>query len=139
MPNVDLRRRDSQSVAGDDLRLIREDLAAAGVHEHLQPVNVVVAILLVVAERLDARKVLEPPTLGVKERLVDPEVVRVAVDVGDRLREGDHLFAQRDKELLEAVKLAVGLGERLRVAQRRSRPVGEIPAGVRLRDEHDCC
>src|SRR5437773_2956752 len=79
VPNVDLRRRDSQSAAGDDLRLIREDLAAAGVHEHLQPVNVVVAILLVVAERLDARKVLEPPTLGVKERLVDPEVVRVAV------------------------------------------------------------
>jgi hypothetical protein len=80
--NVNLRGRDSQSVARDDLRLIREDLAAVGVHEHLQPMHVVGAILLVVTERLDARKVLDPPALGVKERLVDPEVVRVAVDVG---------------------------------------------------------
>ena len=36
-----LRRWNSRSVTQDDLRLVREDLATARVHEHLHPVHVV--------------------------------------------------------------------------------------------------
>ena len=79
--------------------------------------RVVVAVLLVVAEGLDAREVLQTLPGRVEQRLVDPEVVRVAVDVGDRPPEGDDLVAERGQERLEAVGLAVGLGQRLRIAQ----------------------
>ena len=63
-----LRRRNSGSVGGDNLWLIREDVTRAGVHDDLQPVFV--AIRLVVAERLDARKFLEPAAQRIQERLV---------------------------------------------------------------------
>jgi len=72
-----LGRRNSGSVGRDDLRLVREDIPAAGIDEDLQPVHVIVAVRLVVAERLDARKIFEPATERIQERLVDPEVVRV--------------------------------------------------------------
>src|SRR5205807_3511071 len=39
--------------------------------------------------------------------------------------------------LFRSVRLAVGLHERLRVTQRSPRPVGQVPAMVALRDEHD--
>jgi len=37
---------------------------------------------------------------GILKRLVDPEVMRVAVHIGDRLAEGDHLVAQRAEEVV---------------------------------------
>ena len=50
------------------------------------------------------------------------------VYVGNRLPEGDHFVAQRAEEVLIAVRLAVGLHERLRVTQRSPHPVGQVPA-----------
>jgi hypothetical protein len=57
---ADLRRRNGRPVGRHDLRLVRKDVTALGVHDDLDPMHVVVAIRLVVAERLDACKVLEP-------------------------------------------------------------------------------
>jgi hypothetical protein len=42
--------------------------------------------------------------------------MRVAVDVDDRVLEVGREVAQRGQEVLEAVRLTVGLGERLRIA-----------------------
>ena len=91
-----------------------------------------VAVRLVVPKRLHASEVLEPPALWVEERPVDAEVVGVAVHVRDRPAEGDHLVTQRAQELLEAVGLAVGLGERHRVPQGRSGRVAQVPPGICL-------
>src|SRR5262249_50285684 len=98
-----LRCRHGRAVCRHDLRLISKDLPGSSVHEHLHPMDIVVAVRLVVAERLDASEVLQPAPLRVQERLVDAEVVRVAMHPGDRPAEGDHLVAQRDEELLIAV------------------------------------
>src|SRR5262245_15373746 len=88
-----LWRRDGRAVRWHDLRLIREHLAALRIHEHLHPMHVVVAVRGVIAKGLDAGEVLDAAAFGVLERLVDSEVVRVAMHVGDRLPEGDHLIA----------------------------------------------
>jgi hypothetical protein len=76
-----LRRRNGHAVRRDDLRLVAEDFAAAGVNQHLEPVHIIGAVAGVVAEGLNAGKVCQAPSLGVDEGLVDAEVVRVAVDV----------------------------------------------------------
>src|SRR5258707_899645 len=49
----------------------------------------------------------------------------------------EFLIALRDEEFLEAVGLAIGLGERPRIAQRSSRRIGQIPARIGLRADHD--
>ena len=54
-----LWRRDGRAVPRDDLRLVRKDLMTGGVHTHLQPVHVIGAVRCVVAERFDAREVLD--------------------------------------------------------------------------------
>lgn len=79
--------------------LIRENFAGAGVDKNFYPVNVVIVargVILksIVAKGLNASKVFEPASFGIKEWLVHPEVVRIAVNVGNRLRVGDHLRAQ---------------------------------------------
>ena len=56
------------------------------------------------AERLDASEILQPASLCIQERLVDAEIMRVTVHVGDRLAERDDLIAERDEEFLEAVR-----------------------------------
>ena len=107
----------------NDLRLVGEDLAAAGVDRHLEPVHVVVPVALVVAEGFHAREVLQPAAQGILERLVDPEIVRVAVHVRDRLAEGDHFVAQGD-----------GGTPGSRPAGRRSRRASWDPAAARGSD-----
>jgi len=59
-----LRCRHGRAVCRHDLRLIRKDFSATGVHDHLQPLHVVVAIPLVVTKRLDAGEVFEPASLA---------------------------------------------------------------------------
>ncbi len=54
---------DRGAVRRDDLWLIEENLTAFRVDQYFQPADVVVAVRLVVAERFDARKVLEPASL----------------------------------------------------------------------------
>jgi len=110
------------------LRLERKDLARAGIDPNLQPLHVVVAVPLVVAEGLDADEVLEPQALTVQEGSVDPEVMRVAVDIGDGLPEGDDLITQCEQEVLETVGLPIRFRQSLGVAQRRPRPIGLVPA-----------
>jgi hypothetical protein len=46
---------DGRAIAGNDLRLEGEYFAAIGVHKYLQPLDVVVAIALVIAEGLDTQ------------------------------------------------------------------------------------
>ena len=103
-----------------------------GRHEHLQPMHVVVAVCLIISEGLDTNEVFEPPAFGIEKRPVDPEVMRVAMNIGDGFAEADHFVAQRNQESLEAVGLAVGLGKRLWVTQRRARSVGQYPSPGQL-------
>ena len=105
--------------------------------ECLDPVHVVGPIGLVVAECLDTREVLESPAGRVLQRLVHAEVVRVAVHEDDRLLEGDRQVAQLGQDGLVPVRRPVGLGERLRVTQRRPSTVALVKPGVGLPDDHD--
>ncbi len=91
-----------------------------------------------VAERLDPGEVLESLSGGVLERLVDPEVVRVAVDVGHRVLERGHLVAQGDEEGVEAVgaRLGIVLDERRRVPRRGALDLVVVESRVSLGDEH---
>jgi hypothetical protein len=75
------------------LRLKRKHFTATRIHEDLHPLHVVIAIRGVVSECFNAREVLDAPTTGVQERLVNAKVVRVAMHVGNRLAEGNHLAA----------------------------------------------
>src|SRR5258705_4311929 len=131
-PSKSLGCRDGGAVPRYDLRLIRKDLPTTRIDEHLQPVHVIVAVLSVVAESLDACKVLDATTAGILEWLVDPEVVRVAMHVGNRLAEGNHFVAQCAEEVVIAVRLPVGLHQRRRGAYGGPRPVAQVPAGVGL-------
>ena len=83
--------------------MIREDLAAPWIDEHLDPVHVVVAVGLIVAKRFDTGEVLETTPLRVEEGPIDAEVMRVAMHVGHRLAEVDDLLAQRQQVGLVAV------------------------------------
>jgi hypothetical protein len=60
--------------------------------------------------------------LPVLKRLIDPEVVRVTVDVGDRLAKRDHLVAQCVEEIMKAVGagLRVVFDQGFGVARRRA-------------------
>ena len=108
-------------ISGNDLRLEGKDFAAVGIHKRLHPLNVVeiaeIGVLgvyteNVVAERLDAREVFKTSACRIEERFVNPEVVGIAVNVGHRFTESDHLVAQRGQKGLE--------------------PVGSTPAEFRL-------
>src|SRR4051812_26034411 len=72
---------DRRPVAGHDLRLVREYFAALRVNDDLQPVDVVVPVRLVVPERLHAGEVFKAAALRIEKRLVNPEIVGVAVYV----------------------------------------------------------
>src|SRR5689334_1498327 len=82
---------DSHAVPRHDLGLVGKDLATLSVHTDLHPVHVIRTVGGVIAERLDAGEVLQPASRSVLEGLVNAEVVRVAVHVGNWLAEGDHL------------------------------------------------
>src|SRR5262249_21358325 len=132
-----LRRRNGDTIGGHNLRLVGEDVAASRIHYHFEPLHIVGSVLLVVAEGLNARKVLEAPAQRILEWLIHPEVVRIAVYIGDRLAERDHLLAQRQQVILEAIRLAVGLGESARIAHRRPRWIRCVPTWIGLRNDHD--
>src|SRR5262245_25010700 len=85
--------RNRWAVTWDYLRLEAEDIAALRVDERLDPMDVVRAVQGVVAEGLYPCEVLEPATLRVQQWLVDAEVMRVTVDVGNGVAERDHLTA----------------------------------------------
>jgi len=63
------------------LLLIAEDFAAVRIDKHFQPVAIVGAVFLVIAKSFDAGKIRDPLAFGIEERLIDAEVVRVAVDI----------------------------------------------------------
>jgi hypothetical protein len=69
-----LRRRDSGAIRRDRLRLVLEDFARTGVHEHFDPVHVVVPVRLVVSEqrrRTGATGITEPVPAGLTNRSED--------------------------------------------------------------------
>ena len=112
-----LWRRNRHAVGGNNLRLVREDFAAAAIDQYLQSLHVVGAVRLIVAKCLNASEILQPAPLGIQEWLIQPEVVRVAVDIGNGLAERDHFVAQREQKVLEAiVGLTVGLCQRFWIA-----------------------
>ena len=125
---MSLWSRHRHTVSRYDLSLIRENFAGAGVDENFYPVNVVVvargvSLKSIVAKGFNASKVFEPTSFGIEERLVHPEVVRIAMNVSNRLFIGDHFRAQCCQELLETVRLTVGFRERLGVTHRSARGV----------------
>src|SRR5258705_5108432 len=132
-----LRGWDGNAIGRNDLGLVGEDFAAGGIDEDLEPVYVVGAVGLVVAEGFDAGEIFEALAFRVLEGLVDAEIVRVAVDEGDRLLEADDLVAQSEQERLEPVGLAIGFGESFGVTKRSTSTVAEIETGIGLGDEHD--
>ncbi len=115
-------------IAIDNLRFIREHLAAGRIHGHLQPVHISEGGL-VVTEGLDAREVHDPLSGDVQQRLVHAEVVRIAVDVGDWFSERNHLAAQSPQKIPEAISrpLCIVLDEGLGIASRGAGTVGIIP------------
>src|SRR5882672_6541957 len=70
-----LRCWDSHAITWNDLCLIREHLAAAGVHKYFQPIHVIRPICLIVAKRFHAGKVFQPTPLRIQERPVQAEIV----------------------------------------------------------------
>jgi hypothetical protein len=58
-PSRSLRSGNRDSVGRNNLRLAGEYLAAARVHEHLEPVDVICAVTSVAAERFDPRNGFE--------------------------------------------------------------------------------
>jgi hypothetical protein len=76
--------------------LIREDFAGAGIDQDFQPVHIVGAVFLMVAESFYAREILETLSEGVLEGLIDSEIVRVAMYVDYRSLESYDLVAQGD-------------------------------------------
>ena len=66
-------------VARNDLLLIRKNLTAAGVHQDLEPVNVIGAVLLMVAKRFNAREVFQSAPLLIQERFIDSKIVGIAM------------------------------------------------------------
>jgi hypothetical protein len=136
--NADLRGGNGDAVAGDDLLLVGEDLAGAGIDEHLKPLHIIVVVLGVIAEGFDAREIFETLSERIQKWLVYPKVMRIAMYIRNRLRECDYLVAKGDEEVMEAVELTVGLGECVGIAHRAATGVGRIEARVGLRDQHHC-
>ena len=105
-----LRSRNRNPITRHDLLLISEYFAAAGIHQHLDPVHIVRAIFLVIAKSLYTGEILESPALRIQKRLVNAEVMGIAVYISDWLLKGNYLVAQRKQELLISVWSAIRLG-----------------------------
>ncbi len=78
--------------------------------------NVIDAVLWVVAKSLYAREVFEAPSLGVQEGFVHAKIMRIAMHVSHWLAEGDHFFSQGEQVVLEAIGGTIGLGQSLGIA-----------------------
>ncbi len=126
---------DGSTVRRNDLLLIREDLPRLSIHEDLQPVDVVVAVFLMIAKRFDPSEVLKALPSGIQKWLIDTKIVRVSVHVVPRLFEGDDFSPQGQKELLEDIGLTVSLRERPGISRRSTSSVREIEAEICLRIE----
>ena len=126
-------------VARNDLLLIRKNLTAAGVHQDLEPVNVIGAVLLMVAKRFNAREVFQSAALLIQERLIDSKIVGIAMHVDNGLLESDYLLPQSYKEILKAVSETVRLCQGLSVAYRCATGIRRVESRIGLRDEHDGC
>src|SRR5262249_59031740 len=97
---------DGRAIPRDDLRLIRKDLTATRIHEHLHPLHIVVSVRRVVAECFNAREVLDATTGGVQEWLVNAAVMGVPMHESDHLPEGKHLTGSRLRAEVRPLKLA---------------------------------
>jgi hypothetical protein len=87
----------------DDLVLECEDLGIRGIDGRTNPLGVVARTLGVGAGRLHPGEVLDPVAVPVEERLVDPEVVRIAVDEDNGATELDRLAPELREEVVETV------------------------------------
>src|SRR4051812_6311995 len=72
-----------QQISIDDLRLKREYCAAGRIHVHLEPVHIAQRGLMV-TECFHPGEVRDPLSRAVQQRLVNTEVVSIAVNVGNR-------------------------------------------------------
>src|SRR6185295_15997455 len=88
-----LRNRHRNTVGRNNLSLVGEDFPALGIDENLEPVHVVRSVGLVIAKGFYTGKILKPSAKRILHWPVDPEVMRVAMNVGDRFAKGNHLVA----------------------------------------------
>lgn len=79
------------AVSRNDLRLVAEYLTAPRIHQYLQPVHVIDAVFLMVAESLHAGEILKALASAVQKRLVHPEIVGISMHPCDRLLKCDYL------------------------------------------------
>src|SRR5882724_7736672 len=128
--------RDGDTVGWNNLRLIGKDFASLGIDEHFQPMDIVDAIFLVITESLYTGEVFQALALGVEKRLINAEIVRIAVNVGNGLAEGDDFRAESQEELHEAVGLAIGFREGVGIANRASGAIRGVESGIGLRNKH---
>jgi len=85
-----LRRGYGHAIRRHNLRLVGENLATLWIDSHFQPVIIVGAVFLVIAECFHTRKVFQPLALRGEERPIDAEVMRVSMHVGNRPLERRH-------------------------------------------------
>ena len=71
--------------------------------------NVIGAVLLMVAKRFNAREVFQSAPLLIQERFIDSKIVGIAMHVDNGLLESDYLLPQSYKEILKAVSETVRL------------------------------
>ncbi len=124
-----LRSRYRDAVGGNYLRLVGENLAARRIDQYFQPLRVVGAIGLVVAEGLDPCGVFQTPPGCVEQRLVDTEVVRISMHVGYRFAKRDDLVARSSQVIPETVRKA-SCGQRRRVDLECRRSPGRFSDGT---------
>src|SRR5512143_4147572 len=88
---------------------------------------------------LDTGEIFESITSGSEERLVDAEIVRITVHIGDRPTEGNHFVTKIGEEFLVSVLLGreTNLHQCLRITSVIGEPGGLIPSRITLRDKHD--
>src|SRR4029077_21223394 len=72
-----------------------------------------------------------------EKRLINAEVMRIAVKVGNGLAERNQFRAKSEEELDETIRLAVGFREGVGIANRASGAIRGVEARISLRDEHD--
>jgi hypothetical protein len=84
-----------------------EYLPAARRYINLYPVHVIGNVNLGNSLGLNPRVVFQSLTGGVLKRLVKTEIIRVAMNIDNRLTERNHLFTQSEEEVLEANRLTV--------------------------------